>query len=98
MIWIIIGVAGSGKTTIGKLLAARLGIPFLDADDFHPQSNVTKMQSGIPLNDTDRQPWLETLADLLAQQAEGKGAVLACSALKESYRKTLSQNGALAVN
>ena len=87
--FIIMGVSGSGKSTIGKKLAAKLNMPYEDADDFHPESNVKKMESGQSLNDEDRQPWLESLADLLADHEE-KGLVLACSALKESYRKTLN--------
>lgn len=71
------------------LLAEALGAPFFDADDFHPVSNVEKMSNGISLNDEDRKPWLETLARKLSEWEEGGGAVLACSALKESYRVTL---------
>ena len=85
----IIGVAGSGKTTIGKLLAAETGIPFFDADDFHPAVNIVKMKDGRPLNDEDRQPWLEVLNVLAAEQAQLKGAIIACSALKEKYRLLL---------
>ena len=89
MIYIITGVAGSGKTTFGKLLAQKLNLPFFDADNFHPASNVQKMHEGLPLNDSDRQPWLNRLAEnIFAWQQEG-GAVLACSALKERYRKSL---------
>jgi len=86
---IVMGVSGSGKSTIAKELAKKLNILYEDADDFHPPANVEKMAGGAPLNDTDRQPWLEILADLLANHEE-KGLVLACSALKESYRKTLN--------
>jgi gluconokinase len=82
------GVAGSGKSTVGRLLAERLGWPFLDGDDFHPPENVEKMRRGIPLTDADRLPWLERLAELTRQN--GGSAVLACSALKESYRRILS--------
>lgn len=82
------GVSGCGKSTIGRPLAERLGYPFLDADEFHPPENVAKMAAGIPLTDTDRQPWLELLNAKLRVQ---DNAVLACSALKESYRRTLSQ-------
>ena len=82
------GVSGCGKSTVGQLLAARLGCPFLDADEFHPPQNVAKMAAGTPLTDADRQPWLE----LLNGKLRGLGnAVLACSALKESYRKILAQ-------
>lgn len=90
MIVIVCGVSGTGKSTIGKLLAEKLAVPFYDADDFHPQANVQKMKSGVPLNDNDRQPWLETLATQLASWASEGGAVLACSALKEAYRTTLA--------
>ena len=81
------GVSGCGKSTIGQPLAARLGYPFLDADEFHPPGNVAKMAAGTPLTDADRQPWLEQLNGKLRAQ---KNAVLACSALKESYRQILS--------
>ncbi|WP_166422293.1 gluconokinase [Paraglaciecola sp. 20A4] len=90
MIVIVCGVSGTGKSTIGKLLAEKLALPFYDADDFHPQSNVQKMTSGVPLNDEDRQPWLETLATELALWESQGGAILACSALKEAYRTTLA--------
>lgn len=90
MIFIVCGVSGTGKSTIGKLLADKLTLPFFDGDDFHPQSNVKKMKNGIALNDNDRQPWLELLATELALWGANRGAVLACSALKESYRKILS--------
>lgn len=84
------GVTGSGKTTVGSLLAQQLGWKFADADDFHPQSNVEKMRHGIPLNDDDRRPWLERLrAEIAKQDAEGRNLVLACSALKKEYREIL---------
>ncbi|MDP5031260.1 MAG: gluconokinase [Paraglaciecola sp.] len=89
MIVIVCGVSGTGKSTVGKLLAEALQLPFLDADDFHPQSNVQKMQQGIALDDKDRQPWLETIAIELAAWESLSGGVLACSALKASYRETL---------
>ena len=81
------GVAGSGKSTVGRLLAERLGWPFLDGDDFHPPENVEKMRQGIPLSDADRLPWLEHLRELVSRSGS---AVVACSALKESYREILS--------
>jgi gluconokinase len=88
MIVVVMGVAGSGKTTIGKLLAARLGCEFLDGDDFHPPENVAKMAAGTPLADEDRWPWLEQLNALLRER---RSAVLACSALKQAYRDRLAQ-------
>lgn len=89
-VFVVMGVSGCGKTTIGKALAQKLGCPFYDGDDFHPPENVAKMASGIPLNDDDRHPWLARLHDLIAEH-EGKGetAVLACSALKKKYRDQL---------
>ena len=89
MILIVCGVSGTGKTTIGTLLSEALEIPFFDADDFHPVSNIEKMASGLPLDDEDRQPWLEILASNLSAWEKEGGTVLACSALKESYRATL---------
>lgn len=83
------GVSGCGKTTVGHLLAEKLDLPFYDADDFHPTGNVDKMSSGKPLNDVDRQPWLEILSKKIKEWNLSGGAVLACSALKESYRKLL---------
>lgn len=91
--YLIMGVSGSGKTTIGKLLAQQLHLPFYDADDFHPEANKLKMASGIPLNDADRIPWLQTLQRAI--QTWPQGAVLACSALKESYRQILSEGNKL---
>lgn len=90
---IVMGVAGSGKTTVGSLLAERLGWPFFDADDFHPESNLEKMRGGMALSDADRLPWLERLRELIADcLAQDKSAVLACSALKESYRRILAED------
>ena len=90
MMVVLMGVSGSGKTTIGRLLAERLGSVFADADDYHPLANKQKMAAGQPLNDQDRQPWLEELNRLLRSWFEaGKSGVLACSALKASYRATL---------
>ena len=88
MIVVVMGVSGSGKTTIGTLLAAHLGCPFLDGDDFHPPENVAKMAAGTPLTDDDRRPWLALLNEKLKQE---KNAVLACSALKQSYRDALAR-------
>ena len=88
--YIIMGVSGSGKSSLGKALADHLGWDFYDADDFHPPANVAKMSSGIPLNDEDRAPWLASLHDLIAScLRENRPGVLACSALKERYRQTL---------
>ena len=91
MILLVMGVTGSGKTTVGKLLAQRLGWLFLDADDFHPAANIEKMKHGVPLSDEDREPWLAAIhTELLKCAAENKDAVLACSALKQSYRARLA--------
>ena len=87
---IVMGVSGSGKSTVGKALADELGWAFFDADDFHPASNVEKMARGDALSDQDRQPWLESLHDLIKTQLKSdQASVLACSALKQSYRDTL---------
>jgi gluconokinase len=85
---IIMGVSGAGKTMVGRLLATAVGYRFYDADDFHPPANTDKMSRGIPLDDADRQPWIETLSALVRRcLAEDMDAVLACSALKEAYRR-----------
>jgi gluconokinase len=90
MIVVLMGVTGSGKTTVGKLLAKQLGWIFYDADDFHPPSNIEKMRRGIPLTDDDRRPWLETLARLIDEaRARADNIVLACSALKHAYQEYL---------
>lgn len=90
MIILIMGVSGSGKTTIGEQLAASLGWPFFDADSFHPPANIEKMRRGIPLNDADRAPWLDAIRarmdDLIRR---GEPAVITASALKEAYRERL---------
>lgn len=83
------GVSGCGKTTIGKILSVNTGIPFFDGDDFHQVANIQKMKSGLPLDDNDRSGWLSELNSLLKLQRNSVGAILACSALKQSYRKTL---------
>jgi gluconokinase len=88
--FLIMGVSGSGKTTVGKALARKLGWDFFDADDFHPPENIAKMESGIPLNDSDRAPWLAALhGQLLSTLKTGRHPVLACSALKATYRAQL---------
>ena len=90
----LIGYRGSGKTTVGRVVADRLGWPFLDADDFHPDENVAKMASGTPLTDDDRWPWLDRVADVLrAAEAKGESVVLACSALKAAYRERIARAG-----
>lgn len=86
------GVSGSGKSTVGPLLASKLNLPFKDADHFHPESNVNKMESGTPLTDSDRIPWLEKLNQSLKKWKSNGGAVLGCSALKQSYRKILKRD------
>ena len=86
------GVSGSGKTTVGKLFAQQMNYIFLDADDFHPPENISKMQNAIPLTDEDRFPWLKRLNHELETQLKKNSVVLACSALKESYRKILMQS------
>jgi gluconokinase len=92
MIVVVMGVSGSGKTTIGTLLAERLNTVFADADNYHSDANKAKMAAGHPLTDQDREPWLETLnALLLGWFKEASGGVLACSALKDSYRQTLAK-------
>ena len=90
MITIIMGVSGCGKTTIGRLLSEKMGVPYYDADDFHTPSNIEKMERNIPLNDEDRLPWLQILANKMESLENNSGAVLACSALKESYREILA--------
>ena len=90
MIVIVMGVTGSGKTTVGKMLAQRLGWEFADADDFHSAANKDKMHRGIPLTDADRMPWLASMHDYLAKEDAGRrSVVLGCSALKQSYRVIL---------
>ncbi|NET34717.1 MAG: gluconokinase [Cyanothece sp. SIO1E1] len=92
MIVLVMGVSGSGKSTIGQQLAAALNWQFEDADDFHPQANIEKMSRGIPLEDSDRIPWLQTLSALIDHWLKAdKNAVLACSALKSTYRQFLWQ-------
>ncbi len=87
----VIGVSGCGKTSVGQLLAEDLSVPFIDADDHHPASNIEKMSLGIPLNDGDREPWLDKLNEI-AKCHLNSGCVIACSALKEIYRERLSRS------
>ena len=88
---VVMGVAGAGKTTLARALAARLDWAFLDADDLHPAANVEKMRAGAPLSDADRAPWLEAVARWIdARLAAGEDAVVACSALKRRYRAVLT--------
>ena len=90
MILIVAGVAGSGKTTVGALLAGRLHWQFADADTFHPEANVAKMRAGIPLTDADREPWLRAITGWMDERiAAGQSAVVTCSALKRAYRDQL---------
>ena len=90
MIILLMGVSGVGKTTVGETLAQCLHWRFVDADEFHSAANVAKMRAGIPLDDADRAPWLQSLHDAIAAWiAAGESVVLACSALKETYRRQL---------
>jgi gluconokinase len=91
MIVVLMGVSGVGKTTIGKLLAARTGWKFEDADDYHPDENRKKMAAGIPLTDADQKPWLRALRERMVQyRQKGESVILACSALKQQYRDLLA--------
>lgn len=91
---VLMGVTGAGKTTVGRLLADRLGARFAEGDAYHPPANVAKMRSGTPLDDADRWPWLEAIrADMARWLAAGETAVVACSALKRAYRDLLRQAG-----
>ena len=87
---VVMGVSGTGKTTVGSLLAERLGMTFIEGDSLHPPRNIAKMSAGEPLDDDDRRPWLESLGSLLAfHHADGVSTVLTCSALKRAYRDVL---------
>jgi gluconokinase len=88
---VVMGVSGSGKSTVGAALAQRLRVPFADADDFHPGANVAKMSAGHALNDDDRHPWLDAIGDWLANHC-GEGGVMSCSALKRKYRDQLRKH------
>jgi gluconokinase len=87
---VVMGVSGSGKSTVGGLLAERLGVPYAEADDFHPAANIAKMSAGHPLDDADRAPWLDAIADWIADR-RGHGGVVSCSALRRRYRDRLRQ-------
>ncbi|MBB4853227.1 gluconokinase [Mycobacteroides chelonae] len=90
LVVVVMGVAGVGKTTVARLLAQRLGAPYAEADDFHPEANIAKMSAGIPLDDADRWPWLRQIAEWMSERGrEGTGGVITCSALKRSYRDVL---------
>src|SRR6476661_6515577 len=90
---VVMGVSGSGKSTVGAALAQRLRVPFADADDFHPPANIAKMTAGEALDDTDRQPWLEAIGEWLVGHQQ-TGGVMSCSALKRKYRDQLRQHAA----
>ena len=87
---VVMGVSGSGKSTVGAAIAGRLRVPFADADDFHPAANIAKMSAGHALDDDDRYPWLETIGEWLADHLDG--GVMSCSALKRSYRDQLRKH------
>jgi gluconokinase len=87
---VVMGVSGSGKSTVGAALAQRLRVPFADADDFHPAANIAKMTAGQPLDDDDRYPWLEAVGEWLAEHPHG--GVMSCSALKRKYRDQLRRH------
>ena len=90
MVYVIFGVSSSGKTTIGKKISLKLGIPFYDADDFHSNTNIEKMSTGVPLDDHDRLGWLQKVLLKINESNKNNGAIFACSALKEKYREILS--------
>jgi gluconokinase len=88
---VVMGVSGSGMSTVGGLLAARLGVPYAEADDFHPPANIAKMSAGHPLDDTDRAPWLDAIADWITERGD-RGGVVSCSALRRRYRDRLRRD------
>lgn len=85
---VVMGVSGTGKTTVGRLLAARYGVPYAEGDDFHPPASIARMSAGAPLDDDDRRPWLDAIGEWAHERA-GLGGVVGCSALKRSYRDRL---------
>lgn len=87
---VVMGVSGSGKTTVGELLGERIGLPYRDGDDLHPQSNIDKMAQGVPLTDEDRWPWLQRVGEWLADHPDG--GIIGCSALKRSYRDLIRKS------
>jgi gluconokinase len=91
VIVVVMGVAGSGKSTVGRLLANRLGVPYADGDGFHPAANIAKMSEGVQLGDADRLPWLRAIAGWISEHSSG---VVSCSALKRRYRDVLREPGA----
>jgi gluconokinase len=94
MIIVLMGVTGSGKSTVGKILASQLGWKFVEGDDFHSPKNIEKMRRGEPLNDADRRPWLDAIREVIRTTIDrGEDAIIACSAFKESYRKLLQIHG-----
>ena len=93
MVLVLMGVSGTGKTTVGKVLAAELGWAFVEGDDFHPAANVAKMSAGIALNDEDRRPWLQALRRRVEEACrQGENIILSCSALKHDYREYLERH------
>lgn len=92
---IVMGVQGIGKSTIGEMLAERLGVPFVDGDTLHSEHNIALMASGIPLTDADRAPWLASIGEVLVEHHSGKGVVVACSALRRDYRDLLREHDPL---
>jgi gluconokinase len=93
MVLVLMGVSGTGKTTIGKVLATKLGWAFVEGDDYHPPANVEKMSAGVPLTDEDRSPWLQALRQRIEKACkQGENVILACSALKRDYRQYLERH------
>ncbi|MDR2727750.1 MAG: gluconokinase [Chitinispirillales bacterium] len=98
MVYVVMGVAGSGKTTVGAMLAKQIHARFIDADDYHPQTNISKIKQSLPLTDEERLPWLKTLSGVIREHlSRGDTLVLACSALKSKYRQILLSGSALGV-